>query len=291
MEQGNASEEASKPKPNNELRLRVIYSFIMMAGGMFAAIMGGISWGIASAFVMAVMANEWAGMAKTDKKMQILVTIIAAICGFGFVIGPEAVQVGSCVLYLTALAIAAIKGGSIGIIGAAYLALSGFAFASLRADPNNGLLYIFGLFAVVWATDSSAYAFGRWLKGPKLMPVISPNKTWSGFVGGTFAGTAAGALYSVLANITINISNHTELTSESVFKTIAIWTFIGITLSLASQIGDLLESLVKRFFGVKDTSTLIPGHGGLLDRLDGHLGAALTFAILLVIPGFAEGLT
>lgn len=269
--------------PKNELRSRVIYAFVMMGGGLFAAIAGHLAWALAAGFVMAVIANEWAGMAKASKQSQLIVTILSAICGYAFVSGSNEIKMVGLILFIAAMAISSIKGGSIAIAGSIYLGLCGFAFASLRAHPENGILYIFGLFAVVWATDSAAYAFGRFFKGPKLMPIISPNKTWTGFIGGTLCGMLAASLYSVLANLIIN--------PDDLFKTIVPWTAVGLVLTLASQLGDLLESWVKRHFGVKDTSNLIPGHGGILDRLDGHLSAALTLAIILTIPRLAESLT
>lgn len=278
--------QAIEPKTStqkNELRLRVIYAFVMMGGGIFAAIAGGLAWALAGGFVMAVIANEWAGMSNASKQMQLGVTIFSAIFGFAFVYGSNEIKIIALILFIASMAISSRKGGNIAIIGSIYLGLCGFAFASLRAHPENGILYIFGLFSVVWATDSAAYAFGRFFKGPKLMPVISPNKTWTGFIGGTLCGMFAASLYSVLANLFIN--------PDDLLKTIIPWTFVGLVLTLASQLGDLLESWVKRHFGVKDTSNLIPGHGGILDRLDGHLCAALTLAIILAIPRLAESLT
>ncbi len=274
---------AAPPKSNNELRLRVLYSFLMMGGGLFAAISGGIFWAMAAALVMALVAREWSTIAGSPKKYEIPIIGVAALCGIGFVLGPEPVQVTACVALAMILSLASIKGGAVGVIGSALLALAGFSFANLRmAADNMGLLYIFGLFAIVWATDSSAFAFGKIFKGPKLAPLISPNKTWSGFIGGTLAGTAAGALYSVLANLIIN--------PNEIFKTIVSWTIAGFVLSIIAQLGDLLESLAKRYFGVKDASSLIPGHGGILDRLDGHFAVALALEGIVIIPKLAEQL-
>lgn len=270
----------AKPKTNNELKLRVIYSFLMMGGGLSAAILGGPLWGLASALVMAVTAYEWAGIAGANNNTKKIATLLSAICGLFFVIGPDPIHAISAVLFATILSIACLKGGIVGILGSAYIAICGFAFANLRTAPDNlGLLYIFGLFSVVWATDSSAFAIGRFLKGPKLLPLVSPNKTWSGFIGGIIAGTLAASLYSVLANMILN--------PENLFKTITSWTIVGMFLSIACQLGDLLESWVKRYFGVKDASSLIPGHGGLLDRLDGHFSAALLLEIFVIIPFIA----
>lgn len=261
---------------NNELRQRVIYSFLLMGSSLAAAIMGGFLWALASSIVSAIIAFEWSMLTGASKRARNITTAIAMVCGFAFVIGQTGIEVLSCVVYIAALMFVGWRGKLLGAIAGAYFAICAFALASLRMDDANGLLYIFGLFSVVWATDSSAYAFGRLLKGPKLFPVVSPNKTWSGFIGGIVTGIAAAALYSVLANIFLNPGN--------LFKTIGNWSVVGLILSLATQIGDLIESMIKRYFGVKDTSKLIPGHGGLLDRMDGHLSAGLVFSIILSIP-------
>lgn len=272
-------------KPKNELRLRVIYAFVMMGGGLGATFMGGIAWALAAAFVMGVIAYEWSGIADKAKKYRFSATIVAALCGFCFALDnglfPETLKVWAVVVFAGVLALASIGGGAVAVIGSIYIALCGYSFAALRAF-DDGLLLIFGLFAVVWATDSSAFAFGRWLKGPKLMPIISPNKTWAGFIGGVASGTAAGALYSVLANLVLHPDN--------LLKTAGIWTVVGFVLAVSCQLGDLLESMAKRHFGVKDASSLIPGHGGLMDRLDGHLAAALMLMGIVLLPGIAESL-
>jgi phosphatidate cytidylyltransferase len=129
----------------------------------------------------------------------------------------------------------------------------------LRADIGYGLLAIVLLFAIVWSTDIFGYFAGRSIGGPKLMPRVSPKKTWSGAI----AGTVGSMIVAVAVASLFKLPN---------LVAIAI---IALLLSVCAQAGDLFESFVKRKFGVKDSSQLIPGHGGVMDRLDGFWAAAL----------------
>ena len=149
--------------------------------------------------------------------------------------------------------------------GVLYLGLACLAFQWLRQDLQDGLKLVIWLVAVVWATDIGAYFAGRGIGGPKLAPKISPNKTWAGLIG----GMAAAALVS-LAFVALNKSE------VSIF----LVAVLGAILAAVSQMGDLLESSLKRRFDAKDSSNLIPGHGGVLDRADGLLAASLGLALL-----------
>jgi phosphatidate cytidylyltransferase len=139
----------------------------------------------------------------------------------------------------------------------------------LRSDPRLGFAAIIFLFVIVWFTDITAYFVGRAIGGPKLMPRVSPNKTWSGAVGGTLAAVIGGVAVAQWAGID-------GLVAAAV---------IALLLSVISQAGDLLESAIKRRFAAKDASQLIPGHGGLMDRLDGFVAAAFAGALI----GLAHG--
>jgi phosphatidate cytidylyltransferase len=136
----------------------------------------------------------------------------------------------------------------------------------LRSE--TGRTAIFWLFATVWATDTGAFAAGRGLGGPRLAPGISPNKTWAGFVGGVLAGVLVAW-------------GTARLTGAAAAALIPA----GLAISVASQLGDLAESIAKRRFGVKDSGHVIPGHGGLLDRLDGMLTAVALQWLLTVASG------
>jgi len=151
-----------------------------------------------------------------------------------------------------------------GASGVVYAGIALLAPALLRSDPEWGFAALLFLFAIVWATDIFAYLVGRVLGGPLLWPGISPKKTWTGAIGGLFGGVAAGTVVAYA-------SAGTEP---------AVAAALALVLSIVAQGGDLFESAVKRRFGAKDASKLIPGHGGLMDRLDGFLVAAL-LAVLI----------
>jgi phosphatidate cytidylyltransferase len=152
-------------------------------------------------------------------------------------------------------------------VGYAFVLLA--APVILRADSGFGLVVIVLLFAVVWTTDVLGYFAGRAFGGPKLLPAVSPKKTWSGAIAGTF-----GAI--VVAIVVAGFFGSFSWTAIAL---------IALLLSAASQLGDLLESWIKRQFGAKDASSLIPGHGGVMDRLDGFWAAALIGCLL----GLARG--
>lgn len=143
------------------------------------------------------------------------------------------------------------------------------AFVWLRLQPIDGRAIVVWLLAVVWATDIGAYAVGRWLGGPRLAPRVSPNKTWAGLAGGVVSAALAGGIAGV---------------GLGGGRVVAL-ALAGGGLAVVAQAGDLGESLAKRRFGVKDTGALIPGHGGLLDRVDGLLTTTPVVALLVWLKG------
>jgi phosphatidate cytidylyltransferase len=154
-------------------------------------------------------------------------------------------------------------------LGGLYVVLPCIAIIWLRAEPLTGRTVAFWLLFVVWATDIGAYFAGRTIGGPKLAPAISPNKTWAGLLGGMACAGLVGGLVAQL----------TALTSVTGL------TLASVVLAVVAQAGDLAESAWKRHFGVKDSGSLIPGHGGILDRVDGLLFAALGAAMMALANG------
>ena len=144
--------------------------------------------------------------------------------------------------------------------------IAGFSLIALRDD--FGIVWMAWLLIVVIVTDVAGYFAGRMLGGPKFWPAVSPKKTWSGTVAGWIGAAVVGAIFA------------------SMYGGGLIVVVVSIAAALASQLGDIAESAIKRHVGVKDSSNLIPGHGGLLDRFDGMLGAAVLLIIINMVIGF-----
>ena len=162
---------------------------------------------------------------------------------------------------------------SYALLGTIYVSLSAVALVGLRNGTLGGLEPVLFLLAVVWAADTFAYLVGSWIGGPKLLPVASPNKTWAGLIAGLIGGVMSGAIaVSLLALDPL------------------MGAVIAAPVGIAAVLGDLIMSLCKRKFGVKDAGSLIPGHGGVLDRVDALMLASLfAWLIVLLVPGAWPG--
>jgi len=171
-------------------------------------------------------------------------------------------------LILGAAVVGWIAGGRQGIWAAAGVLYAGALVASvglLRVSPSFGMASILWLFAVVWGADIAAYFAGRLIGGPRLWPRVSPGKTWAGAIVGAFAGAVLGLVLGVWTN------------------RLAALFWLGLATAIVSELGDLFESALKRRFGVKDSSGLIPGHGGLMDRLDAFTSASFFAAVVAIL--------
>ena len=217
---------------------------------------------------VALLAIEWGGMSAPRAPIRVSAAVTAAVlaCVFlghqdHFVLAWVAMAVGALAAALVARGVAERPADA--AYGVFYIAPAAICLVWLRST-NQGMWWTFMLFAATWAADIGAFAVGSTLKGPKLWPRFSPNKTWSGFVGGLAAAMAAGALMAALP-----------------YFQLSLWAaaFVGLAVGLATMAGDLWESALKRRFGVKDSGDLIPGHGGLLDRVDGLMFAVVVMAI------------
>lgn len=152
--------------------------------------------------------------------------------------------------------------------GVFYVGLPAFSLVWLRAESGYGFATCLWLLAVVWAIDTAAYFSGRAIGGPKLAPRISPNKTWAGLIGGCIGAGLVGAAAALWIGADLGLV-----------------ITLSAALAFLEQLGDLAESAVKRHFGVKDSSGLIPGHGGMLDRVDGLVAVALGIALFVLATG------
>jgi phosphatidate cytidylyltransferase len=158
-------------------------------------------------------------------------------------------------------------------LGACYALAALVASVAVRLDPTWGFTALMFVLSVVWATDIGGYFAGRGIGGPKLWPAVSPKKTWAGAIGSFTASLLVAIAFAVF-----DLGKTTPL------------LLLAAILSIASQLGDLFESAVKRRFGVKDSSHIIPGHGGLMDRLDGFIAAIVLAAIFGFLRGGADGI-
>lgn len=237
-----------------------------------AAYFGGWPFGLFWLAASCAIWWEWLGLlGARDNRMLLAAGIVAFAGALLAAMLIRSMPLALAIVLCGAALAAAVASHHRGWAGAGilYAGLLLVAAIGLRADVGAGLLAILLLFAIVWGTDIFAYFVGRAVGGPKLAPAISPNKTWSGAVGGLLAALAAGL---------------------AVLRPIGIESILGagliiLLLSAVSQGGDLFESHVKRLFQAKDAGTLIPGHGGVMDRLDGFIAAVVVAYIVGVLRG------
>jgi phosphatidate cytidylyltransferase len=280
-DQGSSLPSKPKPAPSQELTTRVLSAIVMIAVALLTAYWGG--WPFALLWLAAGIAImvEWTSMtgAEPRRLVQGILGIGLAVLSILFMVdaGPG--------LFLAAgiafpAAAALVSRGPINKVWA----VASFAYAAVivlippmvRDHLDLGILGLLWMFAVVWATDIAAYFTGRTFGGPKLCPAISPKKTWSGFIGGVVAAALGGLLVATAGN-RYGLSLPFGLPGIAVLSVVA---------SIASQIGDLGESALKRHCDVKDSSQLIPGHGGVMDRLDGFWAVCLIVALALLTARF-----
>jgi len=255
-----------------DLKARVISAVVLAVVAVALTLSGQVGFVLLVLIVAAIMAWEWGSVVRGDGSdwafvvhagLVALGTLIAAL---GYVAPATAlVVIGALVVGFLAFTEAALMSG----LGVLYTGLPSLSLVWLRSDPEWGLIAVLFILLVVAATDILAYFTGRAIGGPKLLPRISPNKTWSGFLGGTLGAAALVAC-------------------ASFFVSGLDWFHLfvaGLLLAIVSQVGDFAESAIKRAYGVKDASNLIPGHGGFMDRVDGLTAAA----VAAVIVAFASG--
>lgn len=274
MSGGSPSDKAPKAKQpglSRELLLRLGSAAILIPIGLVSIWFGGWLLAIFAAIAAGAMAYEFSQMVRGDGLFPVVVIAVLACLVF-----PISRLLAFAILVLGGAATVYVCAKPplrfsmfFGVIYSAGLALG---VLSLRGNPDIGWAMAMVVMLCTWASDTSAYFVGRAIGGPKLAPKDSPNKTWSGAIGAVIGAALSGAAFGTLIEA----------------RYLVLWALAGGLISIAAQFGDLFESQVKRRYGVKDTSGLLPGHGGVMDRVDGFGTAALFAVCALMVPGLVE---
>lgn len=253
------------------LQVRLISSVILGVAVIFATWQGGILFRALAALCGLLVYWEWQSITGFDKYGLLELAAPASVAAamvlviLDFPILESAIP--AVFAFFFALAGSLRRGLANWLpFGVPYAIVPVLGITALRAHENNGLALVVFLFAIVWTTDIFAYAGGRIFGGPKLAPMISPNKTVSGAIAGSAAAVSAGIAMAAWCGA----------------PGFGLAALLALALTAAAQAGDLFESHIKRRFGVKDSGTIIPGHGGVMDRVDGLIAAtvALYAAVL-----------
>jgi phosphatidate cytidylyltransferase len=259
------------------LGARALSAAVLAPLALMAAWNGGWALLLMIAVAVALLAQEWSAMTAPQAPARVATTIIVAVLAASFTAYFAHYRIAWLVLVLGAGACAVLSRAvavrpADAAFGALYIGAPCLALMWLRGAEPGGQLWTLLVLAVAWAADITAFVVGNALKGPKLWPQFSPNKTWSGFVGGLIAATLAAAVVA-------RVWAYFRPDQLSTPKALLVGGFAG----LATMGGDLWESMLKRRFGVKDSGGIIPGHGGLLDRVDGLMFALLAVAAARLI--------
>ena len=252
-----------------DLALRIVTGLAFGVVAISALLAGGPWFVILIAVLSALMAYEWRKISLKEEEpavagFQILAVVGAAVMAhFG--------DLKMAIAFLLAVAGAGAMADALlkrtagwGLVGALYVGFAAICLIGLRGDAVEGKYVIYWLAMTVIATDVGAYFSGRIIGGPKLWRRVSPNKTWAGLAGAMVLSAICSAVFSQLA------LGYVEL----------FLSLLAALTAIVAQSGDLIESAYKRHFGVKDSGAILPGHGGVLDRLDGMLSATLFVAII-----------
>lgn len=264
-----------RPLVSVELRQRVFSGAVMMIvalAGFYYSI--GTSALLVAALGIGGVA-EWVRLQKPRHEALLIALsagAVAAMIATGYMARPALAAMLGCILMLALFVAAARldfeKAGWVAL-GLPYMGGGCLALLAVRMMPDYGLGLMLYLLVVVWGTDIGAYFCGRAIGGPKLLPQVSPSKTWAGLLGGMASAAALAFIAGEVQHIRMPL----------------LGAGLAMVLAAVAQLGDLFESYVKRRCGVKDSSHLIPGHGGILDRIDGLVFAALFLVLFQTMVG------
>jgi phosphatidate cytidylyltransferase len=274
------SQDKAAPAPAAEqgsrnLILRIAAALVLAPGAIAIAYLGGWPWAVLATAVAVGLWLEWLSIVGLGRNWPVVGVGVLGLVVCGAALGAGVPWWAAAAIVL-ALAVLALLGG-----GQRRWATSGFGYAAaalvasilIRADPDYGFAALMLILLIVWVTDIGGYFAGRGIGGPKLWPRVSPKKTWAGAIGGFVLSLVIAAGFALFG----------------LGKMLPLLVLAAI-LSTVSQLGDLFESAVKRRFGVKDSSHIIPGHGGLMDRLDGYVAAVVVAVLIGLTRGPLDGI-
>jgi phosphatidate cytidylyltransferase len=274
VSEGDAASAAPAEQGSRNLLMRVLAAAVLAPVAIAIAWYGGWLWALLVMLASTGLYVEWLMVVGLARERRATAPGVAALAIAGICLMAGRLDAALMVLGagLVAVAVLSPERRNWAASGFCYAAAAELASVLVRKDPAHGFAALFLVLLVVWAADIGGYFAGRGIGGPKLWPRVSPKKTWAGAIGGFAGGLAvAGAFAAAGAGKMVPLLG------------------LAVFLSVISQLGDLFESAVKRRFGVKDSSHIIPGHGGLLDRLDGFVAAIIAAAILGFLRGGADG--
>jgi phosphatidate cytidylyltransferase len=254
---------------------RPLFGVLLAALVIAADFYGPISFATLIAVCAILAAREWHRLVAQDSFLpEMLISALAVMLSLGcFLLRPHSWAAPAILVFAAGLAFVAAftaRGHPLWQSGGVlYIGVPALALVATRALAPYGAWLIVGLFLAVWATDTGALVAGKLIGGPKLAPVLSPNKTWAGTLGGIASAAVVEAVF-------VGVIGGRAVPAF----------FYGAALSVVAHGGDLFESWVKRRFSRKDSGSLIPGHGGALDRIDSTLAAAIAFALLALVFKF-----
>jgi phosphatidate cytidylyltransferase len=272
--EGEAAPAAVAEQASRNLLMRVVAALVLAPIAIAIAYAGGWLWTVLVTVTVIGLYLEWLAIVGAARQMRVVVPGVVGLAIAGCCLAFGRIDASLVLLALGFAGVALFSPERRGwtATGFGYAAAAQMASVLVRLDRLWGFVALILIFLVVWVTDIGGYFAGRGIGGPKLWPRVSPNKTWAGAVGGFAASLVVAAGFAVFG-----LGRTGPL------------LVLGAALSIVSQFGDLFESAVKRRFGVKDSSHIIPGHGGLLDRLDGFVAAVVLAAIFGFLRAGVDG--